>query len=88
MDVMKNWNIFHYHKSKKPKNKGQVIFCHGLLRCQSVKHQCEIIHNRDKNAVQNMLRIVDSVLKTGKRPDIFTREKSCTVHADANQILL
>ncbi len=26
--------------SKKPKNKGQVI------SCQSVKHECEIIHNR------------------------------------------
>ncbi len=78
---------FHYHKSKKPKNKGQVISCHGLLRCQSVKHQCEIIHNRDKNAVQNMLRIVDSVLKIGKRPNIFTREKSCTDHACTTQIL-
>ncbi len=78
---------FHFHQSKKPKNKGQVISCHGLLRCQSVKHECEIIHNRDKNAVQNMLRIVDSILKTGKRPNIFTRENSCTDHADANQIL-
>ncbi len=79
---------FHYHESKKPKNKGQVISCHGLLRCQSVKHECEIIHNRDKNAVQNMLRIVESVLKTGKRPNIFTRENSCSDHADATQILL
>ncbi len=78
---------FHYHKSKKPKNKGQVISCHGLLRCQSVKHSCELIHNRDKNAVQNMLRIVESVLKRGTRPDIFKRENSCTVHADVTQIL-
>ena len=65
-----NFLNFHYHKSN---NKGQVIYCHGLLRCQSVK-QCEIIHNRDKNAVQNMLMIVNS----GKRPNIFTRGNSCS----------
>lgn len=35
-----------------------------------------------------MLRINDSVLKTGNRPDIFTREKSCTDHilSDINYI--
>lgn len=27
-----------------------------------------------KNAVQNMLNIVDSVFDTGKRPNIFCRE--------------
>ena len=47
--------------------------CHGLLRCQSVKHNCEIIHNRDKNAVQNMLNIVSSIFNTGKRPEAFCR---------------
>ena len=41
--------------------------------CQSVKHNCEIIHNRNKNAVQNMLNIVSSVLNTGKRPGAFCR---------------
>jgi len=45
----------------------------GILRCQSVKHNCEIYHNRDKNAVQNMLKIVKSIFNTGKRPDIFCR---------------
>ncbi len=53
------------------------IVCHithnGLLRCKSVKHNCEIIHNIDKNAMQNMLNIVNSVLNTGKRPDAFCR---------------
>jgi hypothetical protein len=34
---------------------------------------CEKIHNRDKNAVQNMLNIVKSVFDTGKRPEIFCR---------------
>ena len=63
-------------KSHKPKlfkdNKNETV--HGLLRCQSIKPKCEIIHNRDKNAVQNMLNIIKSVLNTGKRPDIFCRE--------------
>ena len=61
--------------SQKPKYKkeNKKEICHGLLRCQSVKHNCEIIHNRDKNAVQNMLNIVSSVLNTGKRPDAFCR---------------
>ena len=38
-----------------------------------VKHKSEIIHNRDKNAVQNMLNIVKSIFETGKRPEIFCR---------------
>jgi hypothetical protein len=29
--------------------------------------QCKIIHNRDKNAVQNMLYIIDILKLTGKR---------------------
>ena len=64
---------FKERPSKKPKRKGETEICHGLLRCQSVKPKCEIIHNRDKNAVQNMLEIVKSVLDTGERPSIFCR---------------
>ena len=62
--------------SKKPrlKKEGKTEFCHGLLRCKSVKHKSEIFHNRDKNAVQNMLNIIKSVINTGKRPTIFCRE--------------
>jgi len=62
--------------SQKPKLKkeNKTEICHGLLRCQSVKHKSEIFHNRDKNAVQNMLNIVKSVFETGKRPNIFCRE--------------
>ena len=60
-------------ESKKPKNKGKIEICHGLLRCQSVTPQCKIIHNRDKNAVQNMLNIVRSVFDTGQRPSAFCR---------------
>jgi hypothetical protein len=43
------------------------------LRCQSIKHKSEIFHNRDKNAVQNMLKIVKSIFNTGKRPEVFCR---------------
>lgn len=59
--------------SKKPKKKGKLEICNGLLRCQSVKHNSEVFHNRDKNAVQNMLNIVKSIVNTGKRPEIFCR---------------
>jgi hypothetical protein len=61
--------------SQKPKLKkvGGTEICHGILRCQSVKHKSEIFHNRDKNAVRNMLNIVKSVYDTGKRPNIFCR---------------
>lgn len=57
----------HLHKD----NKKELV--HGLLRCQSVKHKCEVYHNRDKNAVQNMLNIVDHVFKNGKRPTEYLR---------------
>jgi hypothetical protein len=62
--------------SQKPKLKkvGGTEICHGILRCQSVKHKSKIFHNRDKNAVQNMLNIVRSVFDTGKRPEVFCRE--------------
>ena len=60
-------------KSPTPKNKEdeKEILVHGILQCQSVKHNCEIIHNRDKNAVKNMLKIVTSLKETGKRPDEY-----------------
>ena len=66
--------------SKKPKTKGQLCQCFGLLRCKSVMPQCNVIHNRDKNAVQNMLNIVQSIFNTGKRPIKFTRETSFPLH--------
>ena len=49
------------------------ITINGLLSHQEDKQKCEIIHNRDKNAVQNMLNIVKSIFTIGRRPDIFTR---------------
>jgi transposase len=66
--------------SKKPKTKGQLCLSFGILRCKSVMPQCNVIHNRDKNAVQNMLNIVQSIFNTGKRPIKFTRETSFPLH--------
>jgi len=61
--------------SNKPKLKkeNKTEICNGLLRCKSVTPKCQVIHNRDKNAVQNMLDIVDSIFTTGERPVIFCR---------------
>ena len=36
---------------------------------------CTIIHNRDKNAIQNMLYIVEHIKKTGLRPEAYTRKE-------------
>jgi hypothetical protein len=57
---------------------GKQFLCHGLLRCTSITHNCQTIHNRDKNAVQNMLTIVESLFLTGKRPDEFSRTEQPT----------
>lgn len=83
----KELDKFLIRKSNKParaqdikKNKG--ILVNGLLRHQDVnpngeqEHEqvCGIYHNRDKNAVQNMISIVKELKKSGKRPLCFTRE--------------
>ena len=67
-------------KKKKKRHKKEYCFenketelVRGLLRCKSVKHECEVCHNRDKNAVLNMLNIVQSIFDTGKRSDVFSR---------------
>jgi hypothetical protein len=66
---------FMERESHKPKlyKEGKKELVHGLLRCQSVKHKCEIIHNRDKNAVQNMLYIVKCIFEKGQRPKEYSR---------------
>ena len=61
------------HNELEPFLEKRGKICNGLLRCQSVKPECKVIHNRDKNAIQNMLTIVKSVIETGKRPSIFCR---------------
>ena len=75
---------FLVRKSNKPKDimKNKNILVNGLLRHEVVnpdgeqehKLKCNIYHNRDKNAVQNMLFIIDELKKSGKRPLCFTRE--------------
>ena len=49
------------------------ITINGLLSHQEDKQECKIIHNRDKNAVQNMLYIVKHIFETGRRPEAFNR---------------
>jgi hypothetical protein len=69
-------------KCHKPKNvkKGKIITVNGLLCHTDNKQNCELIHNRDKNAVQNMLYIVEEIKKTGKRPERYTRSNSSVLH--------
>ena len=64
-----------HKKNNKPKDikNNKKIICHGLLHHIDVKPQCDIIHNRDKNAVQNMLFIVETIKNTGERPLAFSR---------------
>jgi hypothetical protein len=66
---------FMIRQSHKPNDirVNKKITVNGLLSHQEDKQKCEIIHNRDKNAVQNMLNIVKSIFTIGRRPDIFTR---------------
>jgi len=65
---------FMKRKSKNPKHKGKEILVNGLLRCQSVTHNCQIIHNRDTNSVENMLKITYELMKKGKRPTEYTKD--------------
>lgn len=64
--------------SHKPKDykQGKIITVNGLLNHSDSKLKCELIHNRDKNAVQNMLNIVEEIKRTGKRPVKFTRDEN------------
>ena len=59
--------------SPKPKlkKKNIQITVHGLLRCKSVKHTCEALHNRDTNAVLNMLKIVNMTKEKLIRPLLY-----------------
>jgi hypothetical protein len=75
---------FLIRKSQKSKDikKNKSILVNGLLRHQDVnsneeqehKQICGIYHNRDKNAVQNMISIIEELKNSGKRPLHFTRE--------------
>jgi hypothetical protein len=60
------------HKPKDHKNEKKILV-NGLLSHKENKQECEIIHNRDKNAVQNMLYLVKHIYDTGRRPEAFSR---------------
>jgi hypothetical protein len=71
--------------SNKPKDKkkNKKILVNGLLKHTVSNPEgelnqiplCTIIHNRDKNAVQNMLYIVEHIKKNGLRPEAYTRKE-------------
>lgn len=71
--------------SNKPKDKkkNKKILVNGLLKHTVSNPEgelnqiplCTIIHNRDKNAVQNMLFIVEHIKKSGLRPEVYTRKE-------------
>ena len=61
--------------NSQPKHKGKKCLVNGLLHHKDDKQNCKLIHNRDKNAVQNMLKIVSYLKEKGRRPKIFRREK-------------
>jgi hypothetical protein len=62
--------------------KNKNILVNGLLQHEVINSDeeqeyleiCKIYHNRDKNAVQNMISIIEELKKSGKRPLCFTRE--------------
>lgn len=76
---------FLIRESQKPqdKKKNKKILVNGLLKHKVSNPEgelnelpkCNIIHNRDKNAVQNMLYIVEQIKETGRRPEKYTRKK-------------
>ena len=84
----KELDKFLIRKSQKPKDikNNKNILVNGLLHHQDVNSneeqeqdlvciaKCAIYHNRDKNAVQNMISIIEELKKSGKRPLRFTRE--------------
>jgi transposase len=79
---------FMIRQSNKPRDKKANKKClvNGLLHHdKDVKPKCEIVHNRDKNAVQNMLNIITSLKTTGLRPKIFSREEKEKVEPVKNK---
>ena len=63
-------------ESKKPRTKGKIYKSHGILRCQSSTQTCNVIHNRDKNAVKNMLKLTYSYKSNQKRLERYSRKFS------------
>ena len=64
---------FKHRNSRNPKykNKTRLVSVHGLLRHPTEVPQCQIICNRDKNAVSNMLKILKHIVKYKEKPLVF-----------------
>ena len=72
-------------KSQRPKDGNKDILIWGIVRCTNLKcKQIPVqnkkvfvgsIFNRDMNAVLNMMYIVETLIKTGKRPTKYCRDK-------------
>jgi hypothetical protein len=54
--------------------KGATQPVHGLLKCQNT--QCGAIHNRNGNAVNNQLRVVEAILAGQERPNYLSVDMS------------
>jgi len=83
--------------SNKPrdKKKNKKTLVNGLLKHTVSNPEgelnpllCTIIHNRDKNAVQNMLNIAEHIKKTGKRPEPFTRKEETLINSSPCKTLI
>jgi len=83
--------------SNKPrdKKKNKKTLVNGLLKHTVSNPEgelnpllCTIIHNRDKNAVQNMLNIVEHIKKTGKRPEPFIRKEETLINSSPCKTLI
>jgi predicted metallopeptidase len=78
---------FMERSSTKPKDEGKNILVWGLVCCtnekckpntkskKQINNYGSNVYNRDTNAVLNMLNITKQLIKTGKRPKIFTKEE-------------
>ena len=50
-EMIKNFENKYVKSNKNPKRKGKIDLCHGILRCQSIKHKSKIFYNRYKNTI-------------------------------------
>ncbi len=73
-----------YKDKKEDKKKGtKEVKVWGLLRCENLEctvrsknNQCRSIYNRDYNSCKNMIKIIEHLIKTGKRPKNYTRKEN------------
>ena len=64
---------FLYKEKTDKKGQSVKVLCHGLLRCKSERRGCQTKHNRDKNAVKNMLKIICHLIYRNEKPERYKR---------------